>query len=190
MLALVPLFFGIQQGVEGLVWQALNGGHTDKAVPYAIAFHFFSHFLWLWWLPLCSFLAEYNNVRKKLFAVHTLVGLSLGALAYSQLLLNHEWMEVGIQYYSITYDITVPPNDYINIPIPASVIYGLIILVPLLFSSHRHLRIFGALVTTSMVFASLVYGYALVSVWCFFAAVLSLYLAYVLRREGGSIVYS
>lgn len=190
MLALVPLFFGIQQGFEGLVWQALNEGRADKAVPYALAFHFFSHFLWLWWFPLCSYLTEYSGMRKKLFAVHSLVGLSLGGLVYSQLLVNTEWMVVGIKHYSITYDITVPPSDYIDIPIPASVIYGFIILVPLLFSSHRHLRIFGALITVSMILASLVYGYALVSVWCFFAAVLSLYLAYMIHRVRGGISYS
>ncbi len=184
MLALVPLFFGIQQGFEGLVWQTLNDGRADKAVPYALVFHFFSHFLWMWWFPLCSYLAEYRSVRKKLFAAHTIVGITIGGLVYTQLLLHPEWLVVGVKYYSITYDISVPPSDFIDIPIPASAIYSFIILVPLLLSSHRHLRVFGVLVTASMILASLVYGYALVSVWCFFAAVLSLYLAYIIHREG------
>jgi hypothetical protein len=32
--------------------------------------------------------------------------------------------------------------------------------------------------------ASAAYGYAFVSVWCFFAAVLSLYLVFMIRRLG------
>lgn len=54
--------------------------------------------------------------------------------------------------------------------------------VPLLFCSHRQIRIFGGLVALSMVFTSAAYSAAYVSVWCFFAAVLSLYLVYMIRR--------
>lgn len=58
MWALVPVLFGVQQAFEGAVWQALNAGDTSAAVPFALGFHFFSHFLWLWWLPLSSYLVE------------------------------------------------------------------------------------------------------------------------------------
>jgi hypothetical protein len=54
--------------------------------------------------------------------------------------------------------------------------------VPLLFSSQRQIRIFGALIAASTVPALLAWGFAFVSVWCFFAAVLSLYLVYMIRR--------
>src|SRR5512135_2174389 len=58
MWALVPVLFGVQQACEGGVWQALDAGDASAAVPFALGFHFFSHFLWLWWFPLCSYLVE------------------------------------------------------------------------------------------------------------------------------------
>ena len=42
------------------------------------------------------------------------------------------------------------------------------------------IRIFGVLVVCSVLLASLAYGYAFVSVWCFFAAALSFYLVFML----------
>ncbi|MDH4216484.1 MAG: hypothetical protein OEV23_06265, partial [Gallionella sp.] len=56
------------------------------------------------------------------------------------------------------------------------------ILVPLLFSSHRQIKIFGGLVLLSAVLASKAYSTVFVSVWCFFAAVLSLYIVYMIRH--------
>lgn len=47
MWALVPVLFGLQQAFEGRVWQELDAGDASTAVPYALRFHFFSHFLWL-----------------------------------------------------------------------------------------------------------------------------------------------
>lgn len=184
LLALVPIFFSLQQGLEGRVWQELHAGRVDQAIPYALAFHFFSHFLWLWWLPLCSYLMEPTGIRKQVFAGHAIIGALLGGTGYAILLFHPEWMKVGVEHHSITYDITLPRSDYVDIPIPAAIPYALIILVPLVFSSLRPLRIFGIMVTLSMVLASLAYGYALVSVWCFFAAMLSIYLAYTIQIHG------
>ena len=48
MWALVPILFGLQQAFEGGVWQELDAGDAGAAVPFALGFHFFSHFLWLW----------------------------------------------------------------------------------------------------------------------------------------------
>lgn len=188
LLAIVPIFFGIQQGFEGRVWQELDAGSTSAVISYALGFHFFSHFLWLWWFPLCSYLVEPVAVRKSVFFGFTMFGAFAGGLVYSTMLLHPEWMSVELSQHSILYEFSVPYRVSFSIPMPASVLYSLIVLVPLLFSSFRHLRIFGALVGLSMVLALAAYDYAIVSVWCFFAAVISLYLVYTMRglaAEGG-----
>jgi hypothetical protein len=66
--------------------------------------------------------------------------------------------------------------------ITTTMIYGLVILVPMLFSSHRMIRIFGVLIVVSMALSSAAYNAAFVSVWCFLAAILSLYLVYMIRH--------
>jgi hypothetical protein len=187
MWALIPVFFGFQQAFEGRVWQELDAGNAGAAVPFALGFHFFSHFLWLWWLPLCSYLVEpgetsmTGKIRKRVFGGCTIFGAFAGALVYSFMLFHPEWMSVAVREHSIYYSFSVPYRSSIHIPVTPAALYALTILVPLLFSSHRQVKIFGGLVALSMVLTSAVYGYAYVSVWCFFAAVLSLYIVYMIR---------
>ena len=109
-------------------------------------------------------------------------GAFAGTLVYSVMLFHPEWMSVAVREHSITYDFSFPYRSSIHLPITPAALYALTILVPLLFSSHRLIRIFGVLAVLSSVLASEAYGYAYVSVWCFFAAVLSLYLVYMIRH--------
>lgn len=188
MWALVPVFFGLQQAFEGRVWQELDAGNASAAVPFALGFHFFSHFLWLWWLPLCCYLVEpgqnskTEKIRKRIIGGCAIFGAFAGALVYSVMLFHPEWMTVAVREHSINYSFSVPWRSSIHLPITPAALYALTILVPLLFSSHRLIRIFGGLAALSMMLTSAAYGYAYVSVWCFFAAVLSLYLVYIIRH--------
>jgi hypothetical protein len=189
--ALIPVLFGIQQAFEGAVWQALAAGNVPafdgagarpSAVPLALGFHFFSHFLWPWWIPLCSYLVEPGGLRKRVFAGCTLFGACAGTLVYASMLLHPEWMSVAARVHSIDYQLSFPWRSAIHLPVTPAALYALTILVPLLCSSHRPIVIFGGLLAGSMLLASQAYGYAYVSVWCFFAAALSLYLVYMIRR--------
>jgi hypothetical protein len=187
MWALVPVLFGLQQAFEGRVWQELDAGNAGAAVPYALGFHFFSHFLWLWWLPLSSYLVEpgqgkTGKLRKRVIGGCAIFGAFAGTLVYSVMLFHPEWMSAGVKVHSITYDFSVPWRSPIHLPITPAALYALTVLVPLFLSSHRLIRIFGGLTALSMVLASAAYGYAYVSVWCFFAAALSLYLVFMIRH--------
>jgi hypothetical protein len=188
MWALVPVFFGIQQAFEGRVWQMLDAGDANAALPFALGFHFFSHFLWLWWLPLCSYLVEpektgtLGKIRKRVMGGLFLFGAGAGTLVYSVMLFHPEWMTIAVKAHAIVYNFSVPYRSTIHLPITPVMLYGLIILVPLFSSSHRQIRVFGVLVVLSMALASVAYNEAFVSVWCLFAALLSLYLVYMIRH--------
>jgi len=190
--ALIPVLFAVQQICEGMVWLHLDAGNADAALPFALGFHFFSHFLWLWWLPLCSYQIEQCQIgqnnkssqfRQWLFGGIALFGIFAGSLVYAVMLLHPEWMSVTVREHSLIYDFSAPYQGTIDMPFTPMMLYGLIILVPLLFSSHRLIRIFGVLVILSMALAGVTYNKAFVSVWCFFAAALSLYLVYMLRHQ-------
>ena len=183
--ALVPVFFGIQQAFEGRVWQLLDTGKDHAALTYALGFHFFSHFLWLWWLPLCSYLAEPGKLRKRVFASCALFGAFSGTLVYTVMLLHPEWMIITVKEHSIVYDFSVPWRSPIHIPVTPVMLYGLTILTPLLFSSHPHIRFFGVWVVLSMALASVAFNEAFISIWCFFAAALSLYIAHMIQSLAG-----
>ncbi len=182
MWAAIPVLFGIQQAFEGRVWQMLDAGNASAAVPYALGFHFFSHFLWLWWLPLSSYFVEPGKIRKRVIGACAILGAFIGTLVYSVMLFHPEWMTVAVREHSIAYSFSVPDRSSIHLPITPAALYAFITLVPLFFSSHRQIRIFGGLTALSSVLASAAYGYAYISVWCFFAAVLSLYLVHMIRH--------
>jgi len=109
-------------------------------------------------------------------------GAFAGTLVYSAMIFHSEWMSVAVREHSVSYDFSFPYRSPVHLPITPAALYALTILVPLFFSSHRLIRIFGVLAVLSSVLASQAYGYAYVSVWCFFAAVLSLYLVYMIRH--------
>jgi hypothetical protein len=180
--AAIPVFFGIQQAFEGRVWQMLDAGNTGAAILYAAGFHFFSHFLWLWWMPLCCYLVETGKIRKWIIGGFALFGAFAGTLVYSAILTHAEWMSVAVREHSIYYRFTVPYRDSIHLPIPTAGLYAMTVVVPLLISRHNRIKIFGVLVLLSMLLASKIYSYAYISVWCLFAAVLSLYLVYMIRH--------
>jgi hypothetical protein len=100
------------------------------------------------------------------------------------MLFHPEWMTVAVRGHSIVYNFSAPWRSDIQIPVTPVMLYGLTILVPLFISSHWLIRIFGAMVVLSMALASAIHNEAFVSVWCFFAAVLSLYLVYMIRKLG------
>jgi Family of unknown function (DUF6629) len=182
--ALVPVFFGFQQTFEGRIWQEIDAGNTGAAVPLALGFLFFSHFLWLWWIPLCSYVVESGKIRKWVIGGFAAFGAFAGALVYSAMLFHSEWMSVALRGHSIIYNFSVPYRNpfIIHLPVTPVTLYGLTILVPLLISSHRLIMIFGILTALSMALASEIHNGAFISVWCFFAAALSLYIVFMIRH--------
>ena len=62
-------------------------------------------------------------------------------------------------------------------------LYGFFVLSVLLLSSDRRIRIFGVLVLISLLATYQYFAYAFISVWCFFAATISIYIAAVLASE-------
>ncbi len=180
MMAMVPLLFGIQQGVEGRLWQVIAAGDAEAVRQFALAFLFFSHFLWLFWIPLSSALVEPEGKRKTSFLVVAILGALAGAAMYLPLLFFADWLTVEVIRHSIDYKVTMFHEDYMPVGVDRS-LYALIVMIPLLDSSHRHFRLFGMLVALSLLLAAALYSNALISVWCFFAAILSLYLIHMVR---------
>jgi len=175
MFAVLPLLFGVQQGLEGGVWQNINGDSVDAVYGFALGFLFFSHFFWLLWVPLSSSRIEPEYFRRRLFSLLAVLGGLSGAALFIPLLINLDWVDVSVQQHSIVYTVTMLHDDYLPAGLDRA-LYALVVLIPLLASSHRHVRVFGTLVAVSLLFAIMIYEYAFVSVWCFFAAALSLYL--------------
>lgn len=181
--ALFPLAFGLQQLAEGLLWSSLAKGQADYL--YAYVFLFFSHSFWLWWVSISVWWLEKDRLTKQVCQVFIAAGFILALLLYLPLVLQEERLQVLMAKDSIVYDLNLftsglVPGEYINIS------YAVIILFPLFIQSDKGLRYFGLLILVSVSLTGLMFAYAFISIWCFFAAILSFYIIILLRNRVSS----
>jgi hypothetical protein len=190
LLAAFPLLFGVQQAIEGVLWLALGDplGHVlgvppPLAVPLtALGFLGFAFLLWPALVPLAAWSVEPRPRRRTLFAVLAVLGAAGGLYLYLPLAMHPGWLEVSILGGSIHYDPRIAFPPLLSQPLGRG-LYALVVLVPLLASSEPLVRRFGGLILVSVLFSAAIYGYAFVSVWCFFAALLSAWLSLALPER-------
>lgn len=177
--AMIPLLFGIQQLIEGVVWLTFGRDAPVLKQVMTYAYSGFSHVLWPIYIPFAIGVLETVRWRKRALGGFGVAGLAVGLyLLYfivtrplvAQVVSRH------IEYAS--------PHFYI----PAiMVLYLAATCMSAFFSSHRFVNLFGILALLSFLAAYFIAAHALVSVWCFFAAVLSvlMYLHLRFRHLGG-----
>lgn len=164
LLASVPSLFGLQQISEGMVWTELLAGKPEAAQLYAYAFTALSHILWPILLPLAVLLGETNPFRRSLQSSLLCVGCISGI--YIGLCLYHFGLTVHIVNGHLGYYTTYPfLQETFTLYVMASA-------TPCL-SSHRYITLFGLLLLLSLVLSLQFFALTFISVWCYFAAVLS-----------------
>lgn len=181
-IALTPILFGIQQGLEGMVWLSLNSADSQITKTYALGFLFFSHFLWPFWMTFSVLKVETGQTIKKVLIGLLTIGFLYGVFLYFPLLVNPDWLSVNQVYGSIQYRIHVMSHGIVS-PYLGILLYMIVALLGLMLSSHRGLNYLGGLIFIALIFSQLLFNYALISVWCFFAAVTSSYLLYFFSSE-------
>lgn len=184
-LALVPLAFGLQQGFEGIVWLGMNTHDPAMTRVGALAFLFFSHGFWLVWLPFLALHLETNPRLQTIDRCLMGLGALYGAFLYLPLLWHPDWVSVTVIQHSLEYQ-----AHFIGESIPvvfSRLLYMLILLIPLAISSERAIKIWGGLIAFLACISYLVFNYAFVSIWCFLAALLSLYIVLVIGKVQPSL---
>lgn len=176
--AVYPLAFGLQQAIEGALWLGIGAEDPALTIASARGFLFFSHFFWLAWVPLSVWLTEPPGPRRRGLGWLSVIGCLFGLSIFLPAALLRDWLYVEVIHRSIEYRTTLIYEGIVS-RTALKLFYAAIVVSALLLSSHRHIRIFGALVAVSLVATYGLFAYAFISVWCFFAAILSAYLAWV-----------
>jgi hypothetical protein len=180
--AMLPFLFGLQQALEGGLWLALEHGDATAAHGLALGFLLFSHGFWLVWVGFSAYLVETVPWRRRLFRAIAVFGLLFGALMYVPLLIHPDWMQAVIVRHSIQYELRFVTEGFVPDRLLA-VVYGGVILLPLLLASDRYHKILGVMVLVSGLVTLALYDWAFMSVWCYFAAILSLYIFVVIAHH-------
>jgi|SRR5919199_1228686 hypothetical protein len=175
LLGMFPLLFAMQQFSEGLVWLTL--GQTslipiNSIVTYS--FLFFATAVWPILCPLSVYLWESNHLKRKSLIGISIVGIALGIYLFG-FVVTHG-VDSGKFSGNLLYDLNFIPFYELD-----KYLYLLVTAVPFLIASDKRLRLFGIFVILSFGIAELFYKVTFVSVWCFFAAVLSAGLYFIVR---------
>ncbi|MEE4235091.1 MAG: DUF6629 family protein [Anderseniella sp.] len=181
--AVFPFAFAAQQGLEGLVWLGLDHGKPALVDAGAAGFLFFSHLFWPIAVPVSVHLFHRGeNPGGTLLAVMMAAGVALGLVLFAPVASVLGSIPVDNQTGSIRYELPLMlPGEVARLVL--KLVYVGIIAGALGLSSDRRIQGFGGLIAVSLVAAEYWFAPAFISVWCFFAAVLSLYILAVLVLE-------
>jgi hypothetical protein len=177
--AVVPLVFAIQQFSEGLVWVGLRHGHETLTQAGALIFLFFALAFWPFWSGFAMWVQETDPRRRRLLLGLALLGtvwlwafyLPLAAEAPALLTVSEHAGSVRYYYREL-------PVLRV-LPVAASeVFYLLLVAVPLFVATGKRGRVPALALAVTAGVTAWFFQHTFVSVWCFFAAVMALALAW------------
>lgn len=163
--ASIPTLFGIQQLIEGALWLTISEEALHLNAFLTHAYTFFSHIFWPMFVPFAVLLIEPDSARRRLIAPFAAAGIFAGLyLAY--FFVTEPTTSLVVKRH-ILY---VSPHFFIG---PILVLYVMGTCGSLLISGHPAVRWFGLAVGASLLAAYAFYAFWFISVWCFFAAIIS-----------------
>lgn len=177
MFASIPLLFAIQQVCEGFVWLSLSDpGYAQWHVFTKYTFLIFAQIIWPTWIPLSYQLIERSPKRRKIIRYFLFSGIAATVILTYRLLFSTAVAQIDGCHISYEIDSTT------TMMILTSILYlSAIVLAPFISSWKSALYLATANVV-SLVVTQLFFDAYLVSVWCFFAAVQSVLIFFVMRE--------
>jgi hypothetical protein len=167
--ASIPLLFAVQQGAEGALWIALSGSQYESWQNLSIyLFLIFAQLIWPTWIPLSVLMVEKHRTRRKI--IKGILGLGIAVSLY---------VLYGMIFYNVDAEIHSGHIAYkLDFPFAfswiGSAFYFIPTTIPLFISSNKRMWVLATATVISFIIAKIFFEQHLISVWCFFAAVLSI----------------
>ena len=165
--ASTPILFAVHQLSEGLVWLSFT---DPELVPWQNSAMYFYLFLaqvtWPIWVPFVVWLMEPDKARKKVLSYLMLIGGAFSVyLVYC--LFTYE-ASVVVESKHIRYQMHFP-----NLGL-RRVLYFSATIIPLFISSLKWMKLLAGAFVGALILSFIFYTQCVISVWCFFAAILSM----------------
>lgn len=174
--ASIPLFFGLQQFTEGILWITLP--NPDQASIQKFSTYLFlimADVLWPMMIPLSVLFMEENQKKKKILRIFLILGACLSAYYATCLILFN--VNPEISGYHIQYHTGFPKS----LALVTFAIYLTVTITPLFVSSIKRTHMLGVFMFLSCAVTAIFFTQYLTSVWCFFAALISGVIFWILR---------
>ena len=179
LFASIPIVFGIQQISEGFVWFSLQmPGHNTMLKVSIYTFLAMALLVWPTMMPLSLLLMERSKKNRKMLYAFLAVGIAVSLYYLAEMLMFK--VTAQIISHHILYNIGGPKQ------LAATIIFYLIATIPPLFvSSNKKVYLLGILIAISYLVTYIFFTEFLVSVWCFFAALASVVILWIVSPQNG-----
>lgn len=167
-LAAIPLLFSIQQLIEGVIWLTFRYEAPLLNAAMTHAYSFFSHVLWPVYVPVTVLLIEPAGWRRTTLWVLCAAGATVAA-----------YLMYMLVAFPVVSRATGQHIEYVSPHFFAAAVMSVYLLstaISPMISTHRWMKVFGVLALASFAAAYYFYARWFISVWCLFAAVLSIVL--------------
>jgi hypothetical protein len=164
--AAIPLLFAIQQLIEGVIWLTFRHEAPRLNAAMTQGYSFFSHVLWPAYVPVAVLLIEPPGWRRTVLCGLCVAGVAVGG-----------YLLYTLVAFSVVSQPTGQHIEYVSPHFFAAAVMSLYLLsttVSPILSAHPWVRVFGLLALVSFAAAYYFFARWFISVWCFFAAALSL----------------
>ena len=179
--AIIPILFAVQQFSEGWVWIGLRWENAALVRMFALVFLAFAIVFWPFWVPFCAFVTG-KRKEKIIFGFLSVLGLVIGLGVYVPLFISVDSPVADVINHAIHYNVS-GSTIFQFVPVLLwEAMYIAIIASPLFASNSRKILYLGIAIVLSAAVSYVIFWFAFTSVWCFFAALLSLYLCIVFRN--------
>jgi len=178
MLGFTPFFFGVQQLVEGFVWLSLRTDtFASLNAPATCLFLLFAQVFWPTWVPLAIRSMEKDRQRRRILWYLAVMGMISSILLLSRIIFYPVHSQISNHHILYTFEMPFA------IPSFAMLLYLIPTIAPSFVSTTHRMPLLGVFIALSLMITKLVYGLYALSVWCFFAAVISIAVIYIIRYQ-------
>ncbi len=189
LFASIPVLFAFQQLSEGFLWLALTNPEFANLKPgMTFIFLLFAQVIWPIWAPLSILLIEKQTGRRKILNYLFGIGIIMGFFLATQIILYP--VDAYIMNCHIFYELELPVGKTWW----SGALYLIPALMPFFISSYRGIRIIGATIFLGYMVTKIFYMEYLISVWCFFAAIISITIIFFIRQisviDDGDLMFS
>ncbi len=168
LFASIPLFFGIQQFTEGILWLTIPLSDYFMIQRISVCLFLIMAFvIWPVMIPLSVLFMETSKKKKKILFTLLIAGIVVSV--YYGLCLLIFSVNPRIEGFHIKYHNDFPKT----LTDVATIFYLVATIAPLFVSSVKKTHLLGILMTLSCLISIIFFTQYLTSVWCFFAALMS-----------------
>lgn len=177
-LTTIPFLFAIQQASEGMVWLSLlYWPHLSLQIPFTYLFLLFAFIIWPIWIPWSLYKAEKNKPAKNYLRL-----LSYYGLAYSTagiIYLAYNGVQADVAQCHIAYSF----NTSSWIALISLFLYIIPVIGSFFVSTMNYAVHAGIMLAFSCAMSYWLWLTWFISIWCFFAALLSAGIYFLIKEN-------